>query len=154
MMFNRKMPQAATEAMQHAGGATPKAVVANPFIKDATTDKRIAEVPSSLASAHANWKPAGVWQGRFDLAVWLRLPQGCPVPLQLVMRYTDQRGERTVVVDTCKPGSFKSALLNGSVELTVNGAVKDMGLYLLDLPADVPLGLEEWHCQPQIKRKS
>lgn len=154
MMFNRKTPQATAEAIQHAGAGVPKAVVANPFIKQDNADKRVTEVPSSLVSAHASWKPAGTWQGRFDLAVWLRLPQGCPEPLQLALRYTDQRGERTVVVDTCKPGSFKSALLNGSVELTVNGRVKDMGLYLINLPSDVPVGLEEWHFQPQIKRKS
>ncbi|MBU2886534.1 hypothetical protein KO507_12245 [Gilvimarinus agarilyticus] len=160
MMFNRKTPQAATEAIQHAGlgamksatnGAT-RVTTGNPFIKDEVQDKRITDVPTSLVSAHASWKPAGSWQGRFDLAAWMRLPQGCPVPLHLALRYTDQRGEHTVMVDICKPGSYKSVLLNGSIEVVVSGRVKDMGLYLVNLPTDIPLGLEEWHFQPQIKR--
>lgn len=152
MMFNRKTPQAATEAIRHAGASVRSAAVNNPFIKDEARDKRITDVPSSLLSSHASWKPAGAWQGRFDLATWLRLPQGCPVPLQLALRYTDQRGEHTVLVDICKPGSYKSVLLNGSIEVSVSGRVKDMGLYLINLPPDVPLALEEWHFQPQIKR--
>ncbi|MDO3380948.1 hypothetical protein [Gilvimarinus algae] len=151
MMFNRKSPQAASEAIQHAGSSAavaPLDVVPASGIRD----KRVTDIPTSLVSSHADWKPAGNWTGVFDLAVWLRLPKGCSHPLQLALRFTDQRGENTVLVDICKPGAFKSALLNGSVQVNVSGRVKEMGLYLLSLPSDLPVGLEEWHFLPQIKR--
>lgn len=157
MLFNRKPVQAATETLQHSGAsavppAAPVASVAVPTAK--VRDKRVIDISASMLSSHASWKPAGQWTGVYDLAVWLRLPQGSSRPLQLALRYTDQRGENTVLVDICKPGSFKSALLNGSVEIDVSGRVKEMALYLLSLPSDLPVGLDEWHFLPQIRRQS
>lgn len=153
MLFNRNSPQAASEAIQHLGASVVDHMGdGQAEAAEQALERRVIEVPNSLVSAHANWKPAGVWTGRFDLAVWFRLPQGCPVPVQLVLRYTDQRGEHSVLVDTCKAGEFKSALLNGNVEMTITGRVKDMALYLTDLPKGLPVGLEEWHFQPQIRR--
>ncbi|WP_020209929.1 hypothetical protein [Gilvimarinus chinensis] len=150
MMFNRKSVQAATETLRHSGSSAVPGVKAVPSAK--IRDKRVADISLSVLSNHGNWKPSGPWSGVYDLAVWLRLPQGATRPLQLALRYTDQRGENTVLVDICKPGSFKSALLNGSVEVNVSGRVKDMALYLLSLPSDLPVGLDEWHFLPQIKR--
>ena len=148
MLFNRKNPQAATETLRHAGAmAVPPA---RPSI--GKRDKRIADVPVSSLSTHASWQPAGNWSGVFELAVWLRLPQGSQHPLQLALRYTDQKGEKTVLVDLCKPGVYKSALLNGSVTIEARGRISEVGVFLLGLPTDVPVGLEEWHFSPQIKR--
>jgi|GEM_PF-1346661 len=150
MLFNRKNPQAATETLRHAG--VSGAPVAKPRSLPSRRDKRIAEIPATRLSAHAHWQPAGNWSGVFELAVWLRLPQGSAHPLQLALRYTDQKGEKTVLVDICKPGSYKSALLNGSVSVEAQGRVQDMGLFLLGLPGDIPMGLEEWHFTPQLRR--
>lgn len=150
MLFNRKNPQAATETLRHAGAGAAPVTPARPLPNK--RDKRIADVPVSRLSTHARWQPAGNWSGIFDLAVWLRLPQGSAHPLQLALRYTDQKGEKTVLVDICKPGTYKSALLNGSVMIEAQGRVRDMGLFLLGLPGDIPMGLEEWHFLPQLKR--
>jgi hypothetical protein len=149
MLLTRKSSSAAnTSAKQHDASASPKQQ------RPVRRDKRIAEVPASRLSSHARWQPAGKWSGVFELAVWLRLPQGTEHPLQLALRYTDQKGEKTILVDICKPGSYKSALLNGSVTIEAQGQVHDMGLFLLGLPNDVPLGLDEWHFVPQVKRQS
>ena len=156
MLFNRKSPQAATETQRHAGASAARVAPASasPAVGKFVTkrDKRIADVPVSRLSTHASWQPAGSWSGIFELAVWLRLPQGTDHPLQLALRYSDQKGEKTVLVDICKPGGYKSALLNGSVTIEAQGRVRDMGLFLLGLPGDIPMGLEEWHFLPQIKR--
>ncbi len=152
MLFNRKPVQAATETLQNAGAsAVPPAVRREPVVH--SRDKQVTEIPASLLRSHAHFKPAGPWSGVFDLAVWLRLPQGSTTPLQLALRYTDQRGENTVLVDICKPGPYKSALLNGSVELQISGNVSHMGLYLLSLPGNTPVALDEWHFLPQLKRQ-
>lgn len=149
MLLTRKTPPAASSsAKSHDASAGPKQQ------RSVRRDKRIADVPVSRLSSHAQWQPAGKWSGVFELAVWLRLPQGTEHPLQLALRYTDQKGEKTILVDICKPGSYKSALLNGSVTIEAQGQVHEMGLFLLGLPNDVPLGLEEWHFVPQIKRKT
>ena len=147
MIFNRSTLHAATETMQRAGTSVTAA-----DILPVQRDRPVADVSTSLVSSHANWQPGGYWEGVFDIAVWLRLPQGSMHPLQLALRYTDQRGEKTVLVDICKPGGYKSALLNGSVRLEVSGRIKEMGLYLLGMPKGQPIGLDEWHFIPQLKR--
>lgn len=146
-MFNRKTSlSAATETLQQAGGGPTSRGVA------ASRDRNLVDIPVSLVSSHAHWQPAGFWSGVFDVAVWVRLPQGSQHPLQLALRYTDQRGEKTVLVDMCKPGSYKSALLNGSIALDITGRVKEMGLYLLGMPKGEVMSVDEWHFNPQIKR--
>ena len=153
MLFNRKPVQAATETLQSAGlSAIPPTGRREPLAH--SRDKQVTEIPVSMLRSHAHFKPAGPWLGVFDLAVWLRLPHGSTTPLQLALRYTDQRGETTVLVDICKPGPYKSALLNGSVELQISGNVSYMGLYLLGLPGDTAVALDEWHFLPQLKRQS
>lgn len=146
LMFNRKVLNAATETLQQSGGGAASHSI------PASRDRNLVDIPVSLVSSHANWQPAGFWSGVFDVAVWVRLPQGCQHPLQLALRYTDQRGEKTVLVDMCKPGSYKSALLNGSIALEITGRVKEMGLYLLGMPKSQAMSVDEWHFNPQIKR--
>ena len=144
-MLNRKLFNAATETLQHSGAsAAPERLPSR--------DRHLVDVPASIVSSHANWLNAGYWTGVFDIAVWLRLPHGSISPLQLTLKYTDQRGEHSVLIDLCKPGSYKSALLNGSVSLEVTGRIKEMGLYLLGMPKGQVLSMDEWHFIPQIKR--
>jgi len=146
-MFIRKTTlNAATEAQQQAGGGVSREEVFS------SRDRSLVDVPVSLVSGHANWQATGFWTGVFEVAVWIRLPQGSTHPLQLALRYTDQSGEKTVLVDMCQPGSYKSALLNGSIALDITGRVKTMGLYLLGMPKGETMSVDEWHFNPQIKR--
>lgn len=144
-MFNRKILNAATETIQQVGGGISHEAMPS-------RDRNLLDIPTSLVSSHAHWQPTGLWSGVFDVAVWIRLPQGSKHPLQLALRYTDQRGEKTVLVDLCKPGSYKSALLNGSITLDITGRVKEMSLYLLGMPKGQIMSVDEWHFNPQLKR--
>jgi hypothetical protein len=110
-----------------------------------------AVAPSQLCE-HGAWTPKGSWTGTFDVALWLRSPAGVMEPLQLVLRYEDASGMQTVYIDRCSPGSHRTVLLNGSVPVRVQGAVRDAGLYLMGVDPDIVIALEEWHLVPQIRR--
>lgn len=118
----------------------------------AVESRQVVSLSSGDISAHANWKPTGVWEGFFDIAVWLRMPQGCHHPLQLALRYTDQKGEVSIPIDIFKPSTFSCALMNGRIRLAVSGRIKNVGLYLVGADEDLSANVEEWHITPQSRR--
>lgn len=111
----------------------------------------LVDIPMSVLSEHSTWTAAGNWQGMFDCAIWLRTPAGLAHPVQLSLKYIDNGGEKVVHIDRCHPGSHRTVLLNGSFGLSVNGRVRDMGLYLLGI-TDPEIVVEEWHMTPQLRR--
>src|SRR5690606_23114072 len=114
---------------------------------------RPAGVCSQMAQSniHSAWSPTGSWQGMFDCAIWLHTPAGLAHPVQLSLKYIDNGGEKIIHIDRCHPGTHRTVLLNGSFGLSVNGRVRDMGLYLLGI-TDPEIVVEEWHMTPQQRR--
>lgn len=113
----------------------------------------IAEVPLSTLSYHSAWTATGHWRGTFDCALWLRTPQGLPNPANLAVCYVDNQGEKAVFVDRCAPGSYRTVLLNGSIDLSVSGRVTQIGLYLIGATDTCEVHVEEWHLVPQQRRQ-
>lgn len=147
---------ALAETMRFSSGSSAKV---SPSLKKrrrvddySVESRQVVNLSSGDISAHANWRPTGIWEGSFDIAVWLRMPQGCQHPLQLALRYTDQRGDVSIPVDIFKPSTFSCALLNGSIRLAVSGRIKNVGLYLVGSDEDLSANVEEWHITPQITR--
>lgn len=117
------------------------------------TGYHLLDIPLSAVSEHSAWTNAGYWQGGFDCALWLRTPQGLAHPVQLAICYQDNQGEKTVLVDRCAAGSYRTVLLNGSIQLGVSGRIRNMGLYLVGVKGTAEVAMEEWHLIPQQKRK-
>lgn len=114
-------------------------------------ERWLVDVPISILSEHSSWSSNGSWQGAFDGALWLRTPAGLTHPVQLVLKYIDNAGEKIVPIDRCQPGSHRTVLLNGSITVGVSGRVRDMGFYLLGI-SDPEIVVEEWHMTPQQRR--
>lgn len=119
--------------------------------RDASTGRWLIDVPLSTFSEHSAWLSSGNWQGRFDCALWLRTPAGLDHPLQLVLKFTDNGGEKAITIDRCQPGNHRTVLLNGMITLNVNGRIREAGLYLMGRSKAV-ISLEEWHITAQQKR--
>lgn len=115
--------------------------------------RKLADIPVAILTEHSAWAASGTWQGVFDCAVWLRTPAGLSHPAQLVLKYVDNSGEKFLQIDRCQPGVHNTVLLNGSISLTINARVRDIGLYLLGT-TDTAIALEEWHFTPQQRRSS
>ncbi|MGB3610028.1 MAG: hypothetical protein WA987_06580 [Cellvibrio sp.] len=114
-------------------------------------ERWLVDVPVTALSEHSAWSPTGSWQGMFDCAIWLHTPAGLAHPVQLSLKYIDNGGEKIIHIDRCHPGTHRTVLLNGSFGLSVNGRVRDMGLYLLGI-TDPEIVVEEWHMTPQQRR--
>lgn len=114
----------------------------------------IAKLSPNDLYAHANWKPRSVWEGGFDVAVWLNTPKGCMRPLQLSLRYADQSGDIFVPVDIFNPSLATTALLTGSMALTIKGKIGTIGLYLEGEIDGISISVDEWYVVPHIKMPS
>ena len=108
----------------------------------------LVDIPLSIIAEHSAWTSSGSWQGTFDCAVWLRTPGGLQHPAQLALKYIDNGGEKVIAIDRCQPGSHRTILLNGSINIAVNGRIQTMALFLMDA-SDTVIALEEWHVTPQ-----
>lgn len=97
---------------------------------------------------HENWNPHDIWSGGFDISVSVNMPLGSLHPLHLVLRYFDRGGEVFVPIDNLKSSLYTHALLSNSINLTVNGAIKNIGLYLMGDMKDLSLNVVEWSFIP------
>jgi hypothetical protein len=101
---------------------------------------------------HVAFTPSATWQGYFDCATWLRTPRGLTRPVQLLLRYVDSQGEKTLFVDRCGAGSCRTALLNGTILLRVCGKVREAAFFLMDDNAPGDVVPEDSHFQPQYSQ--
>lgn len=101
---------------------------------------------------HVAFTPSGAWQGYFDCATWLRTPRGLTRPVQLVLRYVDAQGEKTLFVDRCSAGACRTVLLNGTILLRVCGKVREAAFFLMDDNAPGDVVAEDSHFQPQYSQ--
>lgn len=114
-------------------------------------ERWLVDIPQSALNEHSAWLSAGTWHGMFDCAMWLRTPSGLTTPVQLALKYIDNSGEKTLLIDRCFAGAHRTVLLNGSINMTISGRVRDIGFYLLGA-TDGDILLEEWHFTPQHRR--
>lgn len=118
----------------------------------AAVGRHLLDLPPQILSEHRSWISSGHWQGMFDCAIWLRTPQGIQQPLQLLLRYQDSQSEKSVVVDRCAAGAYRTVLLNGSVMLSVMGRVRELSLRLINASPSMEALVDEWHLVPQQRR--
>lgn len=133
------------------------ASVADPLLSlasaiPAVRKHRLMEIPLSQLSQHSAWTATGYWQGDFDCALWLRTPTGLQQPVQLAVCYRDSQGDKTLFVDRCAAGSYRSALLNGPIHMVVNGKVSELGVYLVGVGDVGDVSVDEWHFVARQKR--
>lgn len=60
----------------------------------------------------------------FNAAVWLKFSQSVNKPVSLWLSYKDAEGEQTILVDEQALNGSTSAMLSGSVTISVKGAVE------------------------------
>src|SRR5690606_32982737 len=87
--------------------------------------QEIIRLDPGLLHAHAGfpkgYRSKGTWRGSFNVAAWLRFPDGLSHMVRLMLSLRDQERRRTFVVDRCLPNRQTLILMNGIVDLTVTG---------------------------------
>ncbi len=117
-----------------------------------TENHELTMINSAVLSTHANYKSDKRWKGDFDVAAWVRFPEGLAESAQLVVTYRDQERKKSYLVDRCLSNRQTLILLNGTVTLDVDGAVDEISLCLKGLPDNAVWILDECHIVPkQIK---
>lgn len=111
--------------------------------------RNILAVDVESFMGHVAFTASAIWQGYFDCAVWLRTPRGLSLPVQLVLRYIDAQGEKTVFVDRCGARAGRTVLLNGALFLRISGKVREASFFLMDDNNAGDVIPEESHFQPQ-----
>lgn len=105
--------------------------------------------PAQLKN-HRAWRAKTLWRGSFNIAAWLRFPEGLVDMVQLMLCYRDQERRKSYVIDRCLPNRQTLILLNGIVNLEVVGEVTDMSLYLTGPAEDAAWILDEFHIEPRL----
>ena len=106
-------------------------------------------IDSAVLSTHANYKSDKRWKGAFDVAAWVRFPEGLTDPAQLVVTYRDQERKKSYLVDRCLSSRQTLILLNGTVTLDVDREVEEISLCLKGLPDNAVWILDECHIVPK-----
>lgn len=119
------------------------------LLMPAPAGRHLLDIPVLTLAEHRSWTVSGLWQGQFDCALWLRTPQGVAHPLQLFVRYTDNQGEKNIFIDRCSAGSYRTVLLNGSMNFQAFGRVRDLGFYLVGASPGMNVLVEEWNFVPR-----
>jgi hypothetical protein len=103
-----------------------------------------------LLKAHNAWRARGPWRGSFNIAAWLRFPEGLTEVVQLMLCFRDQERRKSYVIDRCLPNRQTLILLNGIVDLEIRGEVTDMSLYLTGPAEDAVWMLDEYRMEPRL----
>lgn len=114
--------------------------------------QEIIRLDPALLRSHAAFRARGfrsreTWSGSFSIAAWLRFPDGLSHMVQLMLCFRDQERRRTFIIDRCFPNRQTLILMNGIVDLTVTGEVKDLSLCLAGPDDDVAWMLDEYNLE-------
>ena len=119
-----------------------------PKLQDQECRHIMAAVAPNVLKKHPAYKQKSRWQGRFIVAAWVRFPEGLNKPVGLMLEVTDQNGKQNYKVDLCPPNRQSLILLNGTVTIVVEGAVREMILVLQGLPENAVWILDEYRIEP------
>lgn len=103
----------------------------------------------SLLDQHPAKKATGRWKGNFDVAAWVRFPEGLVDSVHLMLTYRDEERRKSYQLDRCLPNRQTLILLNGGANIDVVGKVSEMSLYLNGLPEDAVWMLDECRMEPK-----
>lgn len=131
---------------------SPMVVKKAPVLAPLQQGRNIFTIDVNRFNEHVAFSPSATWQGHFDCAMWLRTPRGINKPVQLVLRYVDAQGEKTLFVDRCAASGLRTVLLNGTVLLRVSGKVREGGFFLMDDNDAGDVIHEDAHFQPQYRK--
>ncbi|GAB1265440.1 hypothetical protein NBRC116493_27860 [Aurantivibrio infirmus] len=103
----------------------------------------------SLLEQHFAWKASGRWKGHFNVAAWVRFPEGLVDSVHLMLTYRDEERRKSYQLDRCLPNRQTLILLNGGANIDVVGKVSEMSLYLNGLPEDAVWMVDECRMEPK-----
>jgi hypothetical protein len=117
-------------------------------------DRHEVSLPNpALLQRHRAWRANERWRGSFNVAAWLRFPEGLVEMVQLMLGFRDKECGpmqcKTYLIDRCLPNQQTLILLNGIVDLDVTGEASDLILYLTGLSEDAVWILDECHIEPR-----
>lgn len=121
-----------------------------PVSRIITEDQHQIRIPDpSFLQNHRHWREQEAWSGAFNIAAWLRFPDGLCDMVQLMLGYRDRERRKTYPIDRCLPNRQTLILLNGVVQLEISGQVTDMSLFLTGLPENAVWILDQYHIEPR-----
>ncbi len=88
----------------------------------------IANVP---AETYQETSIAGkvTWTSRYNLALWLGIPETQKIRLRLVLKFEDAKGMHSVLVDEAS-ATRNNVLLSNLVQVTASGVINHMSIFL------------------------
>lgn len=114
----------------------------------------VASLDSELFKRHPAQRIKGRWRGRFNLAAWVRFPEGLSQDISLMLIYRDSERRKTCKVDACRANKQTLILLNSKIDLHVAGEIVEAALVLEGLNEHAVWILDEYRLEPtnsQIK---
>ena len=107
----------------------------------------LAKVPETVRCAPAK----GTHTESYNIASWLVVNYNPGQPVALVLSFTDEKGERAVIVDEVREIGSLNLMLSGRVDLEVKGKIRDMAVHCTGLNVDNHIRVDELFVQPVVQ---
>ncbi len=86
----------------------------------------LAEVPAS--TFHSDTPRQAPWFSEYNVAAWLGFRYPITGAVGILLEYTDQQGEHSLVVDECSAADGLQLMLSGRVQVHASGRIKRMSV--------------------------
>ena len=93
-----------------------------------------------------------IWTSRYNLALWLRVPEVLNSRLRLVLKYEDAKGMHALMVDEVNVARH-NVLLSNLVKITASGAIIRMSVFLYSDNAGFDYTVDELFAQRKLIAK-
>ena len=93
-----------------------------------------------------------IWTSRYNLALWLRIPDVLKNHLRLVLKYEDAKGMHALVVDEVDV-SGSNVLLSNLVKVTASGVINRMSVFLCSDRSGFDYTVDELFAQRKLPVK-
>ncbi|MEM8499817.1 MAG: hypothetical protein AAF542_17470 [Pseudomonadota bacterium] len=84
----------------------------------------LAEVPAN--TFHTATPSKAPWFSEYNVAAWLGFRYAISGAIGILLEYTDQEGEHSIVVDECSAPEGLQLMLSGRVQVTAIGRISRM----------------------------
>lgn len=115
-------------------------------------ERLIFDVPVSVIEEHKNFSSTSFWSGKFNSSLWIKFPRGLWKNITLQIKYLDKDRVKTILVDRCSGNGQNLVLLNGCSDISCNGKIKALGLYIKGLDKNDIMKTEESIFSPKEKK--
>ncbi len=93
-----------------------------------------------------------IWTSRYNLALWLRIPEVLNNRLRLVLKYEDAKGIHALVVDEVIVAR-NNVLLSNLVKVTASGVINRMSVFLYSDTGGFDYTVDELFAQRKLTAK-